>query len=75
MREIDDKLFRKYSNGKNFSSFINENEKDKEKEVKELKNIYDLVDHYIEMDKDQEYESKLFDINVIDYFLDQYSKK
>ena len=75
MQEIDDKLFRKYSNGKNFSSFINENEKDKEKEVKELKNIYDLVDHYIEMDKDQEYESKLFDINVIDYFLDQYSKK
>ena len=66
MQEIDDKLFRKYSNGKNFSSFINENEKDKEKEVKELKNIYDLVDHYIEMDKDQEYESKLFDINVID---------
>ena len=52
MQEIDDKLFRKYSNGKNFSSFINENEKDKEKEVKELKNIYDLVDHYIEMDKD-----------------------
>ena len=66
MQEIDDKLFRKYSNGKNFSSFINENEKDKEKEVKELKNIYDLVDHYIEVDKDQEYESKLFDINVID---------
>ena len=75
MQEIDDKLFRKYSNGKNFSSFINENEKDKEKEVKELKNIYDLVDHYIEMDKDQEYESKLFDVNAIDYFLDQYSKK
>ena len=76
MQEIDDKLFRKYSNGKNFSSFINENEKDKEKEVKELKSIYNLVDHYIEMDKDQKYESKLFDINdVIDYFLDQYSKK
>ena len=37
----DDKLFKKYSNGENFSSFINEldraaNEKDKEKVVKEF---------------------------------------
>ena len=41
MGEIDDKLFRKYSNGKNVSSFINDfdratNEEDKEKVVKEF---------------------------------------
>ena len=45
MQEIDDKLFRKYSNGKNFSSFINDfdratNEEDKEKVVEELKKIH-----------------------------------
>ena len=44
MGEIDDKLFRKYSNDKNFSSFINDfdraaNEEDKEKVVKEFKKI------------------------------------
>ena len=38
---IDDKLFKTYSNGKNFNSYINEfdratNEGDKEKVVKEL---------------------------------------
>ena len=42
MEDVDDKLFKKYSNSKNFNSFINEpdrptNEKDKEKVVKELK--------------------------------------
>ena len=38
MEEVDDKLFKIYSNGKNFSSFINEfdcatNEEDKEKVI------------------------------------------
>ena len=74
MGETDDKLFRKYSEGKNFSSFINDfdratNEKDKEKVVKELKNINSLVEHYIEMDENSKYESKLFDVNnAIDFF-------
>ena len=41
MGYIDDKLFKKHSNSKNFSSFINEfdhatNEEDKENVVKEL---------------------------------------
>ena len=45
MEGIDDKLFKEYSNGKNVNSFINEfdrttNEEDKEKVVKELKDIY-----------------------------------
>ena len=44
MGNIDDKLFKKYSN-KNFNSFINEfncatNEEDKEKVAKELKEIF-----------------------------------
>ena len=42
MENVDDKLFKKYSNRKNFNSFINEldharNKEDKEKTVKELK--------------------------------------
>ena len=45
MGNIDDKLFKKYSNNKNFNSFINEfncatNEEDKEKVAKELKEIF-----------------------------------
>ena len=48
MGEIDDKLFRKYSNDKNFSSFINDfdraaNEEDKEKLVKELKKYKNML--------------------------------
>ena len=48
MENVDDKLFKKYSNGKNFNSFINEfdcsiNEEDKEKVVKELKDINNLL--------------------------------
>ena len=75
MGDADDKLFKKYSNGKNFNSFINKfdratNEEDKEKVNKELKDINNLVKHYIEMDENSEYRSKLFDIvNAIDYFL------
>ena len=65
MGDIDDKLFKEYSNGKNFNSFTNEfdcatNEEDKEKVVKELKTINNLVKHYIEMDENSEYRSKLF---------------
>ena len=81
MEGIDDKLFKEYSNGKNVNSFINEfdrttNEEDKEKVVKELKDIYIFVKYYIEMGENSEYRSKLFDIvNAIDYFLYENSKK
>ena len=81
MGDIDDKLFKEYSNGKNFNSFTNEfdcakNEEDKEKVVKELKTINILVKHYIEMDENSEYRSKLFAVvNAIDNFLHEYSKK
>ena len=82
IEDVDDKLFKKYSNGKNFNSFINEfdralNEEDKEKVVKELKDINNFVNHDIFiMNEDSEYRSKLIAIvNAIDYFLDEYSKK
>ena len=82
MKDVDDKLFKEYSNGKNFNSFINKfdratNEEDKEKVVKELKNINGIVNRYIYiMNEDIESRSKLIDIvNAIDYFLDEYSKK
>ena len=74
-------MFKEYSNGKNFNSFIKEfdratNEKDKEKVVKELKEISELISHDIEMDENSEYISKLRDtVNAVDYFLDEYSKK
>ena len=75
MGDVNDKLFKEYSIGKNFKSFINEfdcatNQEDKEKIVKELKDINIFVNHDIEMDENSEYRSKLFDIvNAIDYFL------
>ena len=81
MGEIDDKLFGKYSNGKNVSSFINDfdratNEEDKEKVVKELKEIPNHVDHDIETDENSEYINEWIDIDdAIDYFLHGYSKK
>ena len=81
MEDVDDKLFKEYGNGKNFNSFINKfdratNEEDKENVNKELKDINNLVKHYIEMDENSEYRSKLFDIvNAIAYFLYEYSKK
>ena len=81
MGDVDDKLFKEYNNGKNFNSFINEfdratNEEDKEKVAKELKNINNLVKHYIEMDENSEYRSKLFNtVNAIDYFSYEYFKK
>ena len=55
--------------GKNFNSFINEfdhatNKEDKEKIVKELKEINSLINHYAQWEDD-----------AIDYFLDEYSKQ
>ena len=82
IEDADDKLFKKYSLRKNFNSFINEfnratNEEDKEKIVKELKEINSLVNHYTQWEDDySEYKNKLFDIIIaIDYFLYEYSKK
>ena len=82
MEDVDDKLFKEYSNGKNFNSFINEfdratNEEDKEKVVKELKDVNNFFSHEIFiMNEDSEYRSKLIGtFNAIDYFLDEYSKK
>ena len=77
---IDDKLFKKYSYGKNFNSYINEfdratNEEVKEKVVKELEKIHNRVDHDIETDEDREYINELINIgNAITHFL-YYSKK
>ena len=63
-------------------NFINEfdratNEWDKEKVVKELKEINGFANHEIFiMDKDSECRSKLIGIaNATDYFLDEYSNK
>ena len=82
MDDVDDKLFKKYNNGKSFNSFINEfnratSEEDKEKVVKELKDINNFVNHDVFItNEDSEYKSKLTSIvNAIDYFLDKYSKK
>ena len=82
MEDVDDKLFKKYSNRKNFKSFINEfdraiNEEDKEKVAKEIKDINDFISHKIFiMNEDNERRSKLIGIfNAIDYFLYEYSKK
>ena len=81
IKDVDDNLFKKYSHGRNFNRFINEfehttNKEDKENIVKELKEIDDIFYHYIEMDENSEYKSKLIDIaNAIDYFLYEYSKK
>ena len=61
MGDVDDKLFKKYSNNKNFNSFINEfdcatNEEDKEKVVKELKDINNFVNHDVFItNEDSEY--------------------
>ena len=82
MEDVDDKLFKKYSHGKDFNCFINEidhatNKEDKEKVVKELKEMSSLVNHYAQWEDDfGEYKYKLFNIinaNIIN-FLDEYSK-
>ena len=80
--DVDDKLFKKYSHSKYFNSFINEfdratNKEDKEKVVKELKDMSSLVNHYAQWeDVFSEYKYKLSNnINAIDHFLDKYFKK
>ena len=79
--DIDDKLFKKYSNGKNFSSFINEfdratNEEGKVKVVKELQNINNLVRYDIDTDEDSKYIRELFDnVNAINIFYINILKK
>ena len=82
MRDVDDKLFKEYSDSKDFNSFINEfdraaNEEDKEKVVGKLKDMGGFVNYDIFiMNEDSEYRSKLINIvNATDYFLDEYSKK
>ena len=79
---VDDKLFKNYSNGKNFNNFIDEfdratNEENKEKVVNKLKDINSFAEHYAQMEDDyNECKCKLFDIiNDVDYFLYEYSKK
>ena len=50
MEDVDDNLFKKYSHGKDFNTFINKfdhatNKEDKEKVVKELKNMSSIFNH------------------------------
>ena len=57
IKDLDDQRFKKYSYGKDFNTFINEfghatNKEDKEKTVKKLKEIDDIVCHYAEMEDD-----------------------
>ena len=65
IEDIDDKLFKEYSNSKNFNSFLNEfdcatNKEDKENVVTKLKDKNSFVDHYtFKMTEDSEYSSKL----------------
>ena len=82
MEDVECKLFKKYSHGKDFNCFINEfdhatNKEDKEKVVEELKEMSSLVNHYTQWEDDfGEYKYKLFNIitaNIIN-FLDEYSK-
>ena len=80
MENVDDKVFKEYSNSKNFNSFMKEfdlaiNEEDKEKVVKGLKDTNSFVNHEIFI-RDEDSKYKLIGIvNAIDYFLDEYSKK
>ena len=68
IEDVDDKLFKKYSQGKDFNSFINKfdhatNKEHKEKIVKELKEVVDIVHHYANMKDDfSEHKYKLFNI-------------
>ena len=79
--DVDDKLFKKFSDCKNFNSFINEfdcatNEEDKENIVKKSKDRVILLKERNRNSKYSEYISKLIGIvNAIDYFLNENSKK
>ena len=79
IEDVDDKLLKKYSNGENFNSFVNEfdratNEEDKKKVVKELKDINNFVNNEIFiMNENSAYRSKWIGIvNAIGYFLDEW---
>ena len=54
--DIDNKVFKKYSHSKDFDSFINgfhsATNKDKEKIIKELKEIVDIVHHHANIEDD-----------------------
>ena len=55
MENVDDKLFKKYSNAKNFDSFIDEFDRatnDEKKVVKELTDVNSFVEHYAQMEDD-----------------------
>ena len=82
IENVHDKLFKKYSQDKDFNSFIYQfdhatNKEHKEKLVKELKDMSSLANHYTQWEDDfREYKYKTFNIiNAIDSFLDEYSKK
>ena len=73
--DVDDKLFKEYSDSKIFNSFIDEfdratNEEYKEKVVKKLKDINSFIEHYAQIEDDYyENKCKLFDIvNAFDFF-------
>ena len=53
MEDVDDKLFKECSYGKSFKSFIYEFDcENKEKVVKELKDINSFVKHHAQMEDD-----------------------
>ena len=71
MENVDDKLFKKCSDGKDFNSFTNEfdratNEENKEKVVIELKDINNFLEHNAQMEDDfREYKCKFFDVVML----------
>ena len=74
MEDVDEKMFKEYSDGKDFNSFINKfdratYEEDKQKVIGKLKGMGSFANHDIERNKDSEYRFKLVDIvNATDYF-------
>ena len=67
IENVDDKLFKKYSQDKDFNSFINEFDRatNKEDKEKEFKNMIRLVNHYAQWeDNYSEYKYKLFEVTV-----------
>ena len=57
MGDVDDKLFKEYSNDKDFNSFIDKfdhaaNNEDKKTVVQKLKDINNIVNHYAQMEDD-----------------------
>ena len=67
IENADDKLFKNYSQDKDFNSFINEFDRatNKEDKEKEFKNMSSLVNHYAQWEDDcSEYKYKLFEVTV-----------